>query len=93
MLAILSTLFGHGTWGAGGNLVVDIPAIIFALWHNRRQLHARLDRIEAALTGGTWSARAAPVPRSSTVASASPAPLNWDDARDQRDRRQRLTGG
>ncbi len=54
MSHLWQTLFGAGTWGAGGNLVAwvlcGIPATLAALWHHRRQLrrefaalHARLD--------------------------------------------------
>lgn len=54
MTHLWQTLFGPGTWGAGGNLVAwvlcGIPATLAALWHHRRQLrrefaalHARLD--------------------------------------------------
>lgn len=53
-MSILRILFGQGTWGAGGNLVAwvicGIPATLLALWHHRRQVHARFDRLEQMIT-------------------------------------------
>ena len=50
---LLTTWFGPGTWGAGGNLVAwvlcGIPAVLLALWHHRRQMRAEFGRLRARL--------------------------------------------
>jgi hypothetical protein len=52
---LVSTLFGAGTWGAGGNLVAwaicGIPAQVLILWHHRRQMRAEFARLHSRLDG------------------------------------------
>lgn len=94
---LLHILFGAGTWGTGGNLVADlltvIPTLLAALWRHRRQIHARLDQIEASLNGGHHGARAT----STTAPARSPIepgpPLTSDDPERSSRPSDKLTGG